>query len=155
MQGKSMAARFTTSLGAFAVLILACSNAAADDEAELWTRDYNTARHFAFSYFGSYENKYGRALRMQQMLKACHMDELAAQVDRDLPDVALYAGTRFAADQNSAKYDLSPSGMQMLVTLATQSLVEGFQLGLQEAFDTRLCHSVGQAYDGYLKSKTK
>jgi hypothetical protein len=137
-----MATRFTAWLGTFAALTLACGNAAAADESDLWARDYNTARHFAYSYFGSYEHEHGSALRMRQ-------------VDRDLPDVALYAGGRFAKDQNSTKYDLSPIQMAMLVALATQSLVEGYELGFQEAFDKGLCHSVGEAYDGYLKRKTK
>jgi hypothetical protein len=150
-----MATRFTAWLGTFGALTLACGNAAAADESEGWTRDYNTARHFAYSYFGSYDHEHGSALRMRQMLKACHMHELAAQVDRDLPDVALYAGGQFAKDQNSTKYDLSPIQMAMLVALATQSLVEGYELGFQEAFDKGLCHSVGEAYDGYLKRKTK
>ena len=89
-----MATRFTAWLGTFAALTLACGSAAAADESDLWARDYNTARHFAYSYFGSYEHEHGSALRMRQMLKACHMDELAAQVDRDLPVGARHRGAR-------------------------------------------------------------
>ena len=143
-------------------MILACCTAhmALAAEPELSRRDYNAIREYAYRYFLSYQEKYGFALRVQQMLKACDLNELAAQVDRDLPKVSLYSGEQFAADPKSTPFDLSQRGMAIAVALATQSLMEGYERGYFEAFKgeakaTSGCAAVGRIYDGYLKSKAK
>jgi hypothetical protein len=156
-----MTRKFHAAIGVGA-LILACGTAhmTVAAEPELSRRDYNAIREYAYRYFLSYREKYGSALRIQQMLKACDLKELAAQVDRDLPKVSLYTGEQFAADQKSTPFDLSRSGMALAVALATQSLTEGYELGYLEAFKSEAkatsgCAAVSKVYDGYLKSKAK
>jgi len=127
-------------------------------ESEISRRDYNAVREYSYRYFASYTEEYGFAMRLKAILKACELNELASQVDRDLPKVPLYAGDQFAADPKAKPFDLSSRGMVMAVALATQSLVEGYELGYLEvlqadAKQTPLCTGAAKAYDEYLKRK--
>jgi hypothetical protein len=145
-------------------LLLAYGTVRAADatEAENFTRDYNAARHYAYKYFLSYQEKYGHAMRVQQILKACSLEELATQIDRDLPKVVLYASDHLRADPNATPSDLSRPEMVLAVALATQSLIEGYELGFLEAekvdaksLGAAYCASAGKTYDEYLKGKPK
>jgi hypothetical protein len=131
---------------------------AASDDAESLRHDMNAARRAAYKYFIQYREKYGFALRTQAMLKACDMTELAAQLDGDLPQVAVFAAERFTADPESKPPELfSQRDMTMSVAIATQTLTEGYTLGYMEAFkgEPQSCGAVGKVYNDYLKSKTK
>jgi hypothetical protein len=159
-----MAHRFSGPIGIGALLLLACGMArlAVAAESEISRRDYNAVREYSYRYFASYTEKYGFAMRLEAILKACELKELASQVDRDLRKVPLYAGDQFAADPKATltSFDLSSSGMVVAVALATQSLVEGYELGYLEvlqadAKQTPLCTGAGKAYDEYLKRKAK
>jgi hypothetical protein len=95
----------------------------------------NAAHRAAYKYFLQYREKYGFALRTQAMLKACDMTELAAQLDGDLPEVAMFAAERFTAESDSKPPELfSQRDRTMAVALATQTLTEGYALGYMEAF---------------------
>lgn len=130
-------------------------------EPELSIRDYNAARTYAYRFFVSYLEKYGRGIRIREILNACELKELAAQVDHNLPLVTLYAGEQFGADAKLTPFDLSQKGMVLTVALATQSLIEGYELGYLESAksDAKVlagyCASAGNAYNEYLKGKTK
>jgi hypothetical protein len=146
-----------------AVLFLVCVATRIADAAvpELSVRDYNAAREYAYKYFNSYRQKYERAMRTREILKACGLNDLAAKIDHDLPKVSLYAGEQFKADPKSTPFDLSRPGMALAVALATQSLVEGYELGFGESEKSDLkimpdyCVGAGNTYNDYLKGETK
>lgn len=147
-------------------LLLACGTARLADatEPESWTRDYNAARHSAYKYFSGYMEKYGRAIRIRVILNACGLKGLAAQVDSDVTDVALYVGQQVAHDPQSIARDKELSDKEasdklMTVVLATQSLKEGYEIGSLEQMELNVklhpnyCADAGKTYDGYLKEK--
>lgn len=151
--------RVTSDLVAL-MLALGIARESAGGGPDLFQPDSNAVREYAHKYYLVYREKYGLLLRIQQMLKACDLEQLAAQVNDDVPKVPIFAAQQIAADRESAPPELSTREMTSAVILATQNLTEEYELAYLDAFKlaaktNSACTGVAKVYDTYLKTKEK
>jgi hypothetical protein len=156
-----MNGRAHSRLGVVALtLALATAGRSAADGPESVQLDYGAVREYADKYYSAYRDRYGFALRVQQMLKACDLEQLAVQIDGDVPKAAIFAAEQFAADRKSTPSDPATHEMSTAVALETQRLTEGYELAYLQAFKdaakaNSACVGVSKVYDTYLQAKGK
>ena len=126
----------------------------------LTDREYNAAMTYASKYFLSYREEYGADIRMAAYLKACKFVKLSEQLDRELPRVLPYVVNKFERETENISNNVSRADIALIITLATQNLLDGYRFGYQEAKrdeleDSGRCKDVPKLYESYLQTKQK